>query len=256
MFKTLSLSITLAALALGLAAGELAAAERIVTLQKPPALGKDRDAYPRIAAPADEAERKINAALARLDARLEKGVAECRTSAGKNADWSRSIAATMRGPRYLSYTVTDNVDCGGAHPDVGDTAIVYDLATGAPVDWARLLPPQLVGVAALGETADGTKMVTLQSRRLYDLYMQAYRQGGHAGDKPCQEAMRDAGADGPPAITPYLDAKNGGLGLVFDLAHVVAACDEPEVVPLATLRAENTPEPTLKAIEAAQAAAK
>jgi hypothetical protein len=245
------------ALALGLAAGDVAAAERIVNLQKPPALGKDQDAYPRIASPADDAERKINAAVARLDARLAKSARECRNDAGPNGgDWSRTIKATMRGPRYLSYEVTDNFYCGGAHPNVGDTAIVYDLKTGAPVDWSQLLPPELAGTAALTETSDGTRMVTLQSRRLYELYMQNYRLGGHAGDKDCIEAMEQAGADGPPAITPYLDASNGGLGLVFEMAHVVAACVDPVVLPLETLRAEKTSEATLKAIEAAHAASK
>jgi hypothetical protein len=257
MTKSLSRYFIMAALAFSLAAGDAAAAERIVNIQKPPALGKDRDAYPRIAAPADEAERKINAAVARLDARLEKSLAECGKNAGRNGgDWSRMIEVTMRGPRYLSYTITDNVYCGGAHPDIGDTAIVYDLTTGAPVDWSQLLPPELVGVAALNETMDGTKMVTLQSRRLYDLYMQNYRLGSHADAKDCIDAMQEAGADGPPAITPYLDAKTGGLGIEFDVAHVVAACVDPVVLPLATLREEKTPELTLKAIEAAHAASK
>jgi len=241
-------------LAFSLVAGDLAAAERIVGIQKPPPLGKDRDAYPRIVAPADEAERRINAAVARLDARLVKSVTECSKSGGRNADWTRTIVVTMRGPRYLSYTITDNAYCGGAHPDIGNTAIVYDLTTGAPVDWSQLLPPQLVGEQSLDETMDGTKMVALHSKRLHELYMQQYKLGGHAGDKDCIEAMEEAGADGPPSITPYLDAQAGGLGIEFDVAHAVEACAEQVVLPLATLRAEKAPELTLKAIEAAHAA--
>jgi len=237
-----------------LIAGNVAAAERIVKIQTPPALGQDRDAYPRIVAPADEAEQRINAAVAQLDARLVKAVAECKKNGGKDAEWSRTIEVTMRGPRYLSYSITDNASCGGAHPEIGDTAIVYDLTTGAPVDWSKLLPPQLVGVVALDQTMDGTKMVTLQSKRLYELYMQQYRQGSRADDKDCIEAMQEAGADGPPAMTPYLDAKTGGLGLVFDVAHAVEACADPLVLPLGALRAEKTPDLTLRAIEAALAA--
>ncbi len=256
MTNSLSLCFIMAALAFSLAAGDVAAAERMVNIQKPPALGKDRDAYPHIAAPADDAELKINAAVSRLDARLVKSVAECRKNGGRGANWSRKIEVTMRGPRYLSYTITDNADCGGAHPAIGATAIVYDLTTGAPVDWPQLLPPQLVGAVALNETMDGTKMVTLQSKRLYELYMQQYRLGSRAGDKDCIEAMQEAGADGPPAITPYLDARTGGLGIEFDVAHVVEACADPVVLPLATLRAEKTLERTLKAIEAAHAASK
>jgi hypothetical protein len=256
MTSASSLHSIVGALAFSLVAGKLAAAERIVDIQKPSALGKDQDAYPRIVAPADEAEQRINAAVARLDARLVKGVAECGRNGGRNAEWTRTVEVTMRGPRYLSYSITDNASCGGAHPDIGDTAIVYDLTTGAPVDWSQLLPPQLVGTVALSETMDGTKMVTLQSKRLYELYMQQYRLGSHASDKDCIEAVEEAGADGPPAMTPYLDAQTGGLGIEFDMAHAVEACADQVVLPLATLRAEKTPELTLKAIEAAHAAGK
>ena len=242
-----------AALTLGLM-GSAIAAERVVDMQKQATGGKDRDAYPRIAAPADDAEKRIDAAVARLDARLVQGVAECRRNVGGKADWTRTIEVTMRGPRYLSYLVTDNAYCGGAHPNVGMTAIVYDLTTGAPVDWTKLLPPQLAGGVALNETMDGTRMVTLSSRRLYDLYMRQYRQGDRATDKDCIEAMEQAGAEAPPAMTPWLDARTGGLGVQFDTAHAVEACADPLVLPLATLRAENTPAPTLQAIEAAHAA--
>ncbi|HMN72361.1 MAG TPA: hypothetical protein PKA55_10895 [Rhodoblastus sp.] len=230
-------------------------AERVVEMKKPAGWARDIDAYPRIARPADDAEKKINAAVARLDGRVKKAVAECKSLAGGNADWTRTIEVTMRGPRYLSYVVTDNSNCGGAHPNVASTAIVYDLATGAPVDWAKLLPGKLLGKVALGDAGDGTKMITLASQRLYDLYMAQYRAGERRGDKECTAAMAQLGGGGsPPAIAPYLDAATGGLGVVVDAPHVLQTCADQMVIPPATLRAEGVSEATLKAIEAAKAA--
>lgn len=244
------------ALAFSLVAGSAAAAERIVEVHKPPALGKYRNAYPRIEAPADEAERQINAAVARLDAKLVKAFADCRKSGGPYAEWLRTIEVTMRGPRFLSYSIVDSASCNRGAQEVDDTAIVYDLTTGAPVDWSKLLPPQLVGTVTLSEHMDGTKMVSLRSDRLYELYQEQYPKGSHAGDKDCIEAVEEAGAEGPPSMTPYLDARAGGLAIIFDLPKFARACSDAVVLSIATLRAEKTPEPTLKAIEAAHATGK
>ena len=231
------------------------AAERIVDMARPAHVGKDIDPYPRIAQPADEAEKKINAAVAKLDERVKKAIAECRREAGKNSDWSRTIAVTMRGPRYLSYTIADSFNCGGAHPNIGTTAIVYDLATGAPVDWAKLLPTKLLGKVSLNATSDGVKMISLNSKRLYQLYMARYRAGERKTDKECLEAMGQVGGDDmSPSLTPYLDAREGGLGLMVDTPHVIQACADQMVIPLATLRKEGVSEAMLKAIEAAKAA--
>lgn len=233
-------------------AGSAGAAERLVEM-KAAHLAKDVDAYPRIAAAVDDAEKKINAAVEKLDARVKKAIAECKREGGKYADWSRTVEVTMRGPRYLSYVVTDNSSCGGAHPNVGTTAIVYDLVSGAPVDWAKLLPPKLLGKVSLNETSDGTKMITLGSKRLYELYMAQYRAGERKDDKECTEAMEGmGGADREPTFTPWLDAKGGGLGINVDVPHVIQACADSITIPLATLRAEGVGDAMLKAIEAAK----
>lgn len=238
-------------------AASAAAAERVVDVTKPATLGKDIDAYPRIAQPVDEAEKKINAAVAKLDGRVKKAAADCRREAGKNWDWTRTLAVTMRGPRYLSYTIADSFNCGGAHPNIGTTAIVYDLATGAPVDWAKLLPPRLLGKVSLNAASDGVKMISLNSKRLYQLYLARYRTGDRKTDKECLEAMEQAGGDdNSPALTPYLDAKEAGLGVMIDVPHVIQACADQMVIPLAILRAEGVGEATLKAIEAAKGTVK
>ena len=229
--------------------GGAGAAERMVEV-KAGKVAKDIDAYPAIVQPADEAEGKINAAVSKLDARVKKAVAECRREAGKNADWSRTVEVAMRGPRYISYVISDSASCGGAHPSAGTTAIVYDLATGLPIDWTKLLPAKLLGKASLNEATDGVKMITLDSKRLYELYLARYRVGERKGDKECLEAMEQAGGDSGPALTPWLDGKGRGLGVAPDVPHVIQACADPMTIPLEALRAEGVADATLKAIEA------
>jgi hypothetical protein len=213
---------------------------------------------PQIVEPADDAERRINAALQRLDAAVRKAAATCKAEGGPNSSWERGVDATMRGPRFLSLTITDSVYCGGAHPNASTMSIVYDLTTGAPVDWTTLLPPALTGTVSLATGADGTRMVTLASKRLYALYLKGYRpRTGNrkvdADDKECRDAVAGADGPGPPAMMAWLDAKAGGLAVQFDLPHAVQACADPVVIPAATLRQEGAKPLLTDALEAARA---
>jgi hypothetical protein len=233
-----------------LAALPVHAADRVVHLLVPPPIHKDVAAMPQVVNPADDAERHINVAVQRLDANIRKAVANCK---GAPADWTRSVDVPMRGPGYISFVIVDSAFCGGAHPSTATMSIVYDLRSGAPVDWTRLLPPSLTGKLALTARMDGTKMVTLASKRLYALYLAGYDPGaGTPEDRTaCNDAVRNTGEDEPPAMMAWLDARQGGLAVQFDLAHVVQACADPVVIPLATLRAEGAQPVLLDAIEAA-----
>ena len=92
--------------------GGALAADRAVHLVVPPPLHKDLAAMPQITDPADDAERRINAALKRLDRSVLKASRDC-----KGDDWSRSVDVPMSGPGFLSLTITDSVYCeGNAHP--------------------------------------------------------------------------------------------------------------------------------------------
>ena len=157
----------------------------------------------------------------------------------------------MRGPAFLSFVIADNSFCGGAHPNSGTMAIVYDLRTGAPVDWTRLLPKHLTGKVELQQQMDGTKMVSLTSPRLFALYFEQYRKGERKNDKDCTDAVKDNAASFLPAMQVWFDAKAGGLGLRFEVAHVIAACVDEIVLPLATLRAEGVAPEVLAALQAA-----
>ncbi len=250
LYRTLVLAAVLPAMAIS-----VAEASRSVHLRVPPEVGKGIAAMPPIVESIDAAERKINAALPRLDANVRKAAAECKAEGGQYGSWERSVDVPMRGPRYISYVITDNTYCGGAYPNVSTMAIVYDLESGSPVDWTTLLPPSLTGTVSLLAGADGTKTVTLTSKRLHALYLANYRPAKGtakeaAGDADCREAVRDTGNDAP-AATVWLDAKDGGLAVQFDLPHVVQACADEIVIPAAVLRAEGADASFVEAIEAA-----
>jgi hypothetical protein len=232
------------------------AAVSTLQLQSPPPVAKEAVAMPLIANPSDDAERRINAALKRLDANLRKAIRDCKGHDNGPRDWVRKVEPTMSGPGYLSFVIRDTSFCGGPYPSIGTMAIVYDLRTGTPVDWAGLLPPSMTGKVALTEGMDGTKMVTLASPRLFSLYLSGYdraiRMPGNdiaAEDiAGCQEAVRD---EASPPMMVWLDAKSDGLAVQFDLIHAVQACAVPVVIPVAVLRADRANATLLDAIDAA-----
>jgi hypothetical protein len=249
-FMALRLTGVVIAIGIVLFGQSIRAADRHVHLRVPPPVRANIASMPQIIDPADAAENRINAALNRLDATVRKAADDCKDMSGKPGDWERSIDVPMRGPGYISFVITDNVYCGGAHPNISTMSIVYDLQTGNPVDWTQLLPASLTGKVALQEGADGTRMVTLASQRLFDLYRAGYSAAN--SDSDCQHAIEDSGRGGPPAMMAWLDAKTGGLGVQFDLVHVVQACEMPIVIPLATLRAEGAQPALVDAVQKAQ----
>ena len=141
---------------LALAFSLIATSASALTLTQPPTLAKGLPALPRIAAPATPATARINAALAKEDASWRAFIKECHDQAGADFDLERSNQVAMSGPAYFSLTIGYSYDCGGAHPDGGTIALVYDLNTGAPVNWAHLLPKSLIDSVSTDSAGDGT----------------------------------------------------------------------------------------------------
>ncbi|MEO6923498.1 MAG: hypothetical protein ABI142_06710, partial [Bryocella sp.] len=165
------LAVTLSACSIVAQSPKTGAAARLVagpvTLTAQPDLIRGEvPAFPRVVpgrAVSAAAAAKINAALARADKRVKAVALDCQASSkasqGK-ADpeaWQRVIEVTMRGPRFLSFLATDNSDCGGPYPNNGmQMPLVYDLTTGSPVNWLRLLP---AGVkASIDSAPDGSNV--------------------------------------------------------------------------------------------------
>lgn len=216
----------------------LALAAKVVLIAPSP-VARGIAAFPRVVRPVGPATRHINAAVARLDARARQAARDCRADSVNPVSWTRSIETPMRGPAFLSYVVSDEFDCGGAHPSASHAAFVYDLATGTPVDWVALLGARLAGTPTLTTGPDGVRTVALDSPRLRALYAARYDAVARAQEVPV-ECLGDAGADG--FIQPmfaWLDARAKALIVQFDLNHAMQACSVPVAIPVAVLQREG-----------------
>ncbi|MBV8474120.1 MAG: hypothetical protein JO107_02430 [Hyphomicrobiales bacterium] len=213
--------------ALAALTGSAYALESPIALTAPAPLAAGVDAFPKLSAH-DAIAGKINAALVKLDQRVRKARAECFTS--KDADWSRSISVTLRGPRFLSYLVADSMSCGGPHPDASIFALVYDLKNGAPVDWAALLPKSLVERTSLATAADGAAIGVVASKTLTSLYVAGL---GKDTDPDCKQALSETDLD----FVVWPDAEAKGLDIqTVSLPHVVQACADVVTIGVEKLR--------------------
>src|SRR5437763_1517900 len=81
-----------------------------------------------LAAPATPAPARINAGLARLDARWIAFRRQCRADGGAaHSETSRTVTVTMAGPKVVSFLVAAQSYCGGAYPNSDAIALAYDL---------------------------------------------------------------------------------------------------------------------------------
>jgi hypothetical protein len=200
-------------------------------------LRKKVAAVPLIRNPKSPEERRINDDLRKVNAEMRTALSECDKSfsdfreamdAGdpnpaKQGDWSRVVTVTMAGPGYLSYLIADSSFCGGAHPDFGETALVYDFKTGLRVDWI------------LSEPADPKAIQTYYSKRLRD--------------KGCRKIVEE---DNGVSLLVWPDARLGGLVLGANLRHVIEACAEHVPVDKEDARRLGFSDALLHGVEAAK----
>ena len=185
--------------------------------------------FPPLAGESDPMAQKINKALAGLDKKFAAEAAKCRKS-GRDNEANRTVRVMLKGAHYYSLVANDEWSCGGAHPDTDSLALTYDLATGRPVDWVKMLP----GLALAGSTDstfDGTVIGVVASQKLTDLYMAEDKKRPDY-DEDCTDAL--TGGDLTFQLWPT--AKEGGLALQpANLPHVVASCADDVVIPAARL---------------------
>jgi hypothetical protein len=157
-------------------------------------------------------------------------------------EWSRSVKVTMQGPRYLSLVATDEVFCGGAHPDSDDVALVFDMTTGEPVNWVSMLTKGIEASAYADTAIDGSTVGALILPALAKIYTDAAE-----GD------CKDVGSEvSQHSFQLWPDAKAGTLVAVeFDLPHVVRACAVPLSLSMAEARRLGFREEFLREIEIA-----
>lgn len=221
-------------------AGEVAAFPRVLP---GPAVS------PRIAA-------MINAALTRDEAAAKKTALECRSdakqeqpdlSASDVADsWQRSVDVTMRGPRFVSYTMGTTYSCGGAYMEIDrESSIVYDLTTGHPVNWLRLLPRGTKAVTG-GDLGDG-----LPAGWLAIPYLQ--RRARQEAEPDCKDLF-DTSYGAEVSFEVYPDARDGVLVVSTpDLPHAMRNCETALTLHAADLQRFGAPPALPNAIAAAAA---
>lgn len=189
---------------------------------------KGVDAWPLIVSPDTPAAQRVNDTLTQLNHQLAQSLHDCdadyegwlkgvgHSEDGQNqisADWLRTIKVTMGGPRFLSLVATDETFCGGAHPDSDVIAMVFDMTTGAPVDWTKMVAKSPVASVNSTTLSDGKTTGTLILPALQKISLAA-------ADADCKDVFQ-----GQQPFLMWPDAKRGTLvAQPCDLPHVVQAC--------------------------------
>ena len=215
-----------------------ASAQTLVQLVPQPGIAPGVIAFPRLA-PSGPASAVINGALSVADARVRAAAADCTVGlAGSNAGpdrhaWTRRVTVAMRGPRYLALIAADEADCGGVYPNADRFALVYDLRTGHPPDWSRLLPKALAQRVSVETGMDETPIGMVDGPTLKSLYLASALEAAAKVDARCMESLQQMA--GPFALWP--DARQGGLvAQPSRLPHAMAACGVPALLNVAVLR--------------------
>lgn len=162
-------------------------------------------------------------------------------------DYRRSVRVTMRGPHYLSLLASTDWFCGGAYPDTSRKILVYDLATGRPADWKKILTPALVDKVVPTTSGDDSDPVLIESSMLWSLYLKRARQT----NKDCAEVYADPQPLGT-LLKVWPNARADGVGLQpSEWPHVVKACAVTITVPVSELRKLGAQAAFLNAIDEA-----
>lgn len=199
-----------------------------------------------------EVVTKINALLEKQDEKVRAAVKDCEKSfhelrpdaPKEHGEWSRGVEVTMKGPRYLSLMAEEEYNCGGPHPDQGlILPLVYDLTTGRPVDWIKLLPHG--ARAALNEAVDGTRVGVVEWPWLQ-------RRAMREADGDCKESFSYGKTD----FALWLDGKAGTvMAQPFEVPHTLIVCTGPVAITVAEARTLGFAQELTDALAAAQATA-
>lgn len=225
-------------------------------LTMPPPLRAGVDSFPRLAPPLGPFPAKINAILGVADERVRAEIADCRIlgdgQAEPRATWERAVRIKLAGPQFLSLADTHNIYCGGAYPSNIQLFATLDLTTGEPVDWADYLPADLASPARFTTDLNGLPSPRLTAPALIAWYRKAALE---QLDEPLRTDCADAYAREDLAVTIWLDARREGLGVLTDsFPHVIQACAQEAIMPVAELKTRGADRQLTDAIEAAHKA--
>jgi hypothetical protein len=221
-------------------------------------LRKGVDAWPLIISPINPATRRVNSVLTLLNQKLASSLSRCDSDylrwlslVGESADqhsgsgdWLRTVEITMTGPRYVSLVASQEVFCGGAHPDSNRISMVFYLANGNQVNWPALLPKSAETSAHMDTDWEGNRVSAVISPQLLRIAVVAARSN-------CKNAFRSG-----QSFLIWPDAKRQKLVVFpFDLPHSVQACAEEIYLTMDQARKLGFDEDLLHAISQAHRSA-
>lgn len=198
------------------------------TLRKTPNLAKNAEAYPTLVG-ATRATARINRAVRAANAGQREDMKDCRRDAPQDGYWwEQSVDAPLIGAHFLSLWAHGNLSCGGAHPNLIDEALTFDLKSGERVDWRRRLPALLR--AAPGRASGGAGAIA--SPALTALFIDESEKEGVGAD--CKEAF----AEQEMKFDFWPDAKAKGLAMrAVNLLHwAEGPCSGPVTIPVEALK--------------------
>lgn len=250
-----AVALTLAACSQSDATTETAAqatsATGVVTFTAQPDLAEGVEALPRLVGDGEAIER-INADLARIDGAVMENACE------GGGGIERGVTQPMTGPGYVSFWIAEGYYCeGAAHPSNDQTAVTYDLATGARVNWIEAAPGLQLTAGDLTDMA-ATYVPRLSSPALSAFYSRRMLTDPVEGPdaewlNECREVFApEALAD--RTFKLWLDAENGGVSLSPDFPHVVQACASTVTMTATEMQEFGVSAAMIQAVTAARAA--
>ena len=200
-----------------------------VKLLRPKKLSKTADALPRIANP-NPAGVKINHSFDLLDQKAGGLAHSCQglSEEGDEMFYNRSVDITSQGPLFVSVDLTEDIGCGGVHPYINLFTLTYDLRTGEPVRWAKLLTKVHVEEVSVNPgNMQPFPTFGVSSLQLEKLYI-----AGWKDDEQCR--LDDVVDRSGETLTTFLLSpaphRRGLSVLPADLASPVANCALPVVL--------------------------
>ena len=236
-------------------AAEASASAGAVTLVEKPNVSPDIEALPRLVGDG-AAIARINAMLDADDAAAAAHAEACAADAGDGpgGGFSRSITRPMTGPAYVTLREHSEWYCGGAYPATNQTAVTYDVQTGARVDWAAAIPGLGLAFYTYEGEEPGEDQLLLRSAALGAWYSRKMLASPEVEwVEQCRDVFDPAALAGQ-TFNIWADAENGGVTVAPDFAHVVQACADTATLTVADLRQFNADPKLVEAITTAHAA--
>jgi hypothetical protein len=192
---------------------------------------KGVDLWPLIVGPSTPPIQRANSLLIAMNATLDRELKDCDRDLASYAnannitlaelnparDWTRKVAVTMRGPRFISMVTEQTHVCNGSYPQNSFYAIVLDMRTGKPIEEDVLLTDAEHDLGAVNPRVDGIVFHELRMASLSAVVVDRAKGG-------CKKDLNQAALSfwaWPDSATRLLMVRPSGI------PHVIESCEVP-----------------------------